>query len=253
MRKSLITTVGGSAVFVAAALLIPAAGASSTDTSSTGTSSGSSAHDQSRHTSTSAKDPKEGSVSAAELLAKVEDCEQISNGEYKTDEDGSPSVPICDAGSAVFWKADMDIDCDGQETEQCNPETDPNFQDDTAFHTSDGRPLDAAKTPFVVVPGKSDIWDYSESGIEGGSVVAVIEGDEVVYGAVGDVGPKTAIGEASYANAEALGIDPDPATGGAESGVTYIAFKNSKTDAIEDHAGTVELGDQLAKEFVGSD
>jgi hypothetical protein len=248
MRKSLITTVGGSAVFVAAALLIPAAGASSTDTSS-----GSSAHDQSRHTSTSAKDPKEGSVSAAELLAKVEDCEQISNGEYKTDEDGSPSVPICDAGSAVFWKADMDIDCDGQETEQCNPETDPNFQDDTAFHTSDGRPLDAAKTPFVVVPGKSDIWDYSESGIEGGSVVAVIEGDEVVYGAVGDVGPKTAIGEASYAQAEALGIDPDPATGGAESGVTYIAFKNSKTDAIEDHAGTVELGDQLAKEFVGSD
>jgi hypothetical protein len=248
MRKSLITTVGGSAVFIAAALLIPAAGASSTDTSTD-----SSAHDQSRHTSTSAKDPKEGSVSAAELLAKVEDCEQISNGKYKTDEDGSPSVPVCDAGSAVFWKADMDIDCDGQETEQCNAETDPNFQNDTAFHTSDGQPLDAAKTPFVVVPGKSDIWNYSESGIEGGSVVAVIEGDEVVYGAVGDVGPKSAIGEASYANAEALGIDPDPATGGAESGVTYIAFKNSKTDAIEDHAGTVELGDQLAKEFVGSE
>jgi hypothetical protein len=249
MRKSLMTAVGGSAVLVAAALLIPTAGAAPGDTAADRAAHDRTAHD--RTDGAAAGEPKEGSVSAADLLAKVEDCKQISDGKYKPDEDGSPSVPVCDTESAVFWKADLDVDCDGQETEQCNKETDPAYQDDTAFHTSDGKPLDAAKTPYVVVPGKSDIWNYSDSGIEGGGIVAVIKDDKVLYAGVGDVGPEEAIGEASYAAADALGIDPDPATGGADSGVTYIAFKNSKTDAIEDHAKTVELGDKLAKEFVG--
>lgn len=245
MRKSLIAAVGGSGVFVAAALLIPTAVASPGD----GTANARPGHSAAKDAK-AAEDPKEGSVSAADLLAKVKDCDQISNGKYRPDEDGSPSVPVCDSKSAVFWQADLDVDCDGRETEKCNKETDPAYQDDTAFHTSDGQPLDAAATPYVVLPGKSDIWNYSDSGLEGGSIVAVISGDKVEYAGVGDVGPEQAIGEASYAAAEDLGIDPDPATGGAESGVTYIAFKNSKTDAIEDHAGTVELGDKLAKDFV---
>lgn len=247
MRKSLIAGISGSGVLVAAALLIPAAAASPGDTG---------VQSRAGHAADDAKEDqgtREGSVSAAELLAKVKDCEQISNGKYKTDEDGSPSVPVCDTGSAVFWKADLDVDCDGQESEKCNKETDPSYQDETAFQTSDGRPLDAAKTPYVVLPGKSEIWDYSDSGLQGGSIVAVINGDKVEYAGVGDIGPEQAIGEASYAAAEGLGIDPDPATGGAESGVTYIAFKDSETDAIEDHAGTVELGDELAKEFVNGD
>ncbi len=41
---------------------------------------------------------------------------------------------------------------------------------------------------------------------------------------VGDTGPDEIIGEASYATAKALGIDPDPETGGTDSGVTYIVF-----------------------------
>ena len=54
---------------------------------------------------------------AAQLLAKTNSCKQISNGKYKTDEDVSAkTVAICDANGAVFWKADMDIDCDGQRT-----------------------------------------------------------------------------------------------------------------------------------------
>ncbi|WP_181763537.1 glycoside hydrolase family 75 protein [Streptomyces albidus (ex Kaewkla and Franco 2022)] len=244
MRKSLIAGISGSGVLVAAALLIPAAAASPGDTGAR-SRPGHATEDVKRDHGT-----QEGSVSAADLLAKVKDCEQISNGKYRTDEDGSPTVPVCDTESAVFWKADLDVDCDGQESEKCNKETDPAYQDDTAFHTSDGRPLDAAQTPYVVLPGKSDIWDFSDSGLQGGSIVAVINGDQVEYAGVGDIGPEQAIGEASYAAAEALGIDPDPATGGAESGVTYIAFKGSKTDAIEDHAETVELGDELAKEFV---
>ena len=45
----------------------------------------------------------------------------------------------------------------------------------------------------------------------------------------GDTGPENIIGEASYAIAKTLGINPDPAVGGADSGVTYIVFKSTET------------------------
>ncbi|MFJ4897833.1 glycoside hydrolase family 75 protein [Streptomyces sp. NPDC088727] len=193
---------------------------------------------------------KEGSVSAADLLAKVSSCSQISNGKYRTDEETSATVPVCGANGAVFWKADMDIDCDGQVTTACNEDTDPWFQDDTAFHTSGDKPLSAEKLPYVVVPSSSSIWNYGSAGIKGGGVVAVIYGGKVEYAVVGDTGPDKIIGEASYATAKALGIDPDPETGGAESGVTYILFKNSKVSPIEGHDAAVTAGDALAKEFL---
>ncbi|MFF3258092.1 glycoside hydrolase family 75 protein [Streptomyces sp. NPDC002932] len=193
---------------------------------------------------------KEGSVSAADLLAKVSSCSQISNGKYRTDEETSATVPVCGANGAVFWKADMDIDCDGQVTTACNEDTDPWFQDDTAFHTSGDKPLSAEKLPYVVVPSSSSIWNYGSAGIKGGGVVAVIYDGKVEYAVVGDTGPDKIIGEASYATAKALGIDPDPETGGAESGVTYILFKNSKVSPIESHDAAVTAGDALAKEFL---
>lgn len=193
---------------------------------------------------------KEGSVSAADLLAKVKDCSQISNGKYRSDSETSASIPVCGKNGAVFWKADMDVDCDGQVTSKCNADTDPWFQDDTAFHQSNGKPLNAEKLPYVVVPSSSSIWNYSSAGIKGGGVVAVIYGNKVEYAVVGDTGPNKIIGEASYATAKAMGIDPDPETGGAESGVTYILFKNSKVSPIESHSAAVSLGDSLAKKFL---
>ncbi|KUN03424.1 hypothetical protein AQI95_23280 [Streptomyces yokosukanensis] len=193
---------------------------------------------------------REGSVSAADLLAKVKSCSQISNGKYKTDDETSATVPVCGKNGAVFWKADMDIDCDGQTTTNCNKNRDPWYQDDTAFHQSDGKPLKAESLPYVVVPSSSSIWNYSGAGIKGGGVVAVVYGNKVEYAVVGDTGPTKIIGEASYATAKALGIDPDPKTGGADSGVTYILFKNSKVSPIESHSAAVSLGDQLAKQFL---
>lgn len=77
---------------------------------------------------------------AAQLLAKTQSCSQISNGEYKTDEESSRTIPVCGANGAVFWHADMDIDCDGQRTSQCNEDTDCCFYPDTAFHQSDDQP-----------------------------------------------------------------------------------------------------------------
>ncbi|MEU8982549.1 glycoside hydrolase family 75 protein [Streptomyces sp. NPDC048309] len=193
---------------------------------------------------------QEGSVSAADLLAKVTSCSQISNGKYKTDDETSATVPVCGKNGAVFWKADMDIDCDGQRTTNCNENRDPWYQNDTAFHQSDDKPLKAESLPYVVVPSSSSIWNYSSAGIKGGGVVAVIYNNKVEYAVVGDTGPTKIIGEASYATAKALGIDPDPATGGTDSGVTYILFRNSKVSPIESHSAAVSLGDQLAKQFL---
>ncbi|MEU6592489.1 glycoside hydrolase family 75 protein [Streptomyces sp. NPDC046881] len=200
----------------------------------------------------SPKSAQEGTVSAADLLAKVTSCSQISNGKYKTDDETSATVPVCGKNGAVFWKADMDIDCDGQRTTNCNEDRDPWYQDDTAFHQSDGKPLKAETLPYVVVPSTSSIWNYSSAGIKGGGVVAVIYNNKVEYAVVGDTGPTKIIGEASYATAKALGIDPDPATGGTDSGVTYILFKNSQASPIESHSAAVTLGDKLAKQFLAN-
>ncbi|WP_330286660.1 glycoside hydrolase family 75 protein [Streptomyces sp. NBC_00576] len=193
---------------------------------------------------------KEGSVSAADLLAKVTSCSQLSSGKYRTDDETSASIPVCGKNGAVFWKADMDIDCDGQRTSKCNENTDPWYQDDTAFHQSNGKPLKADSLPYVVVPSSSSIWNYSGAGIKGGGVVAVIYNNKVQYAVVGDTGPSKIIGEASYATAQALGIDPDPESGGTDSGVTYILFKNAQVSPIESHGAAVSLGDQLAKQFI---
>ncbi|MCX5386511.1 glycoside hydrolase family 75 protein [Streptomyces sp. NBC_00083] len=192
----------------------------------------------------------EGSIGAAELLAKVTGCDQISHGKYRTDADAPATVPVCGKNGAVFWKADLDIDCDGRRGTVCNKKTDPWFQPDTRFHQSDGEPLDAAKLPYVVVPSPGPVWDYRASGIEGGGVAAVIHGDKVAYAVVGDTGSGGTIGEASYATAKALGLDPSPRSGGAESDVTYILFKGAGADPIEDHEAAVALGDTLAHRFL---
>lgn len=189
-------------------------------------------------------------VSAADLLARVSDCTQISHGLYRTDHGTAATIPVCGTPDVVHWKADLDIDCDGRPGPRCNAGTDPTFTAATAFAQSDGRPLNSETLPHIVVPAPSAVWDYREHGVRGGSVAAVIHRDRVRYAVVGDVGPAHIIGEASYATAEALGIDPDPRTGGTPSGVTYIVFKNSRVTPIEDPGAAVALGEELARRFV---
>ncbi|MCT9109853.1 glycoside hydrolase family 75 protein [Streptomyces mirabilis] len=193
---------------------------------------------------------REGNVRAADLLAKVRDCAPVSKGRYRSDAGSRAEIPVCGTRGAVFWKADMDIDCDGRPGLLCNGRTDPLFSGTTAYQQSDGRYLSAETLPYVVVPTPSGIWDHRVHGIRGGSVVAVIYQDRVQYAVVGDTGPHEIIGEASYAAAKALGIRPDPHGGGTSSGVTYIAFKNSRVSPIEDHAAAVTAGERLAREFV---
>ncbi|MET8944343.1 glycoside hydrolase family 75 protein [Streptomyces sp. NPDC004542] len=194
----------------------------------------------------------EGRVPAADLLARLHHCAPVSHGRYRTDSSGSGSakVRICGTDEAVFWTADMDIDCDGRPTARCNRRTDPLFSAATAFHQSDGRHLSAEHLPYIVVPARSHIWNPHANGVRGGSVAAVVYRDTVRYAVVGDTGPRDIIGEASYATARGLGIPADPRTGGAASGVTYIVFKDSPVAPIEDHAEAVATGERLARRFV---
>ena len=194
--------------------------------------------------------PREGAVRAADLLARARDCAPVSRGRYRGDDGAPAGIPVCGTRDAVFWKADMDIDCDGRPGRHCNRRTDPSFSASTASTQSDGRHLDAERLPYVVVPAPSRVWDYRAHGVRGGSVAAVVYRDRVRYAVVGDVGPGHIIGEASYATAEGLGIDPDPRSGGTASGVTYIVFKNSQASPVESHAAAVAVGERLARQWV---
>ncbi|MFJ8193972.1 glycoside hydrolase family 75 protein [Streptomyces sp. NPDC096094] len=193
---------------------------------------------------------REGPVRAADLLAKVRDCGPVSRGRYRSDAGAPADIPVCGTRDAVYWKADLDVDCDGRPGDRCNSGTDPHFTPATAYTRSDGRPLDAERLPYVVVPEPSGIWDHRESDVRGGSVAALVHGDRVRYAVVGDVGPRDLIGEASYAAAESLGIPADPHGGGVASGVTYIVFKGSEVEPIEDKDAAEKAGERLAREFV---
>src|SRR2546423_10212457 len=188
--------------------------------------------------------------SASQLLAKTQHCNQISNGKFRTDEETGRTVAVCDANGAVFWKADMDIDCDGQRTSKCNEDTDCCFQDDTAFHQSDGKPLRADSLHYIVVHSPSSTWRYTSSGLRGAGSCAVIFNNKVIYAVIGDTGPTAIIGEASFATARDLGIDPDPTNGGTDGPVTYVCFKNSTVSPIQSNTKATSVGQNLANTFV---
>jgi hypothetical protein len=74
----------------------------------------------------------------------------------------------------------------------------------------------------------------------------------VQYGVFGDQGPENIIGEASDAMADSLGINPDPAVGGTDSGVSYIVFTGASgmVQTMEDHAEAVSVGVARATELL---
>jgi len=193
-----------------------------------------------------------GAPTAAQLSAAISTC-TVVGGKYARNGGGTPTVDICGLTGAVFWKADLDVDCDGKMTAKCSLATDPDYMSQTAATDSMGDPLDAAALPFVVVPGVSTRWSYRTAGLRMGSVVAVIFGDKVEYGVLGDVGPVASIGEASYRMAELLGIDPNPRTGGTDAEVAYIAFTGTaaEVDVMEDHAMAVSIGIAHASALLG--
>ncbi len=190
-----------------------------------------------------------GSHTAADIIARLGACVRIG-GDYAKDSGGTANIPICQTGSVVWWTADMDIDCDGGRGAACM--ADPYYQAETAFVDSHGQPLDASTLPYIVIPGESSRFRYTEHGIRGGQVALVIYEGRLAWGIFGDVGPQAIIGEASYAMAEALGIPSSPISGGVGSGVTYLVFTgaDARVSRKEDHDEAVRMGGALLDAFM---
>jgi hypothetical protein len=187
-----------------------------------------------------------------QLLALVQGCDDVVGGTYSTD-DGDPSnINVCGLTGAVYWKSDLDIDCDGKRTAVCNEQTDGAYQPQTSTRDSNGEFLDASQLPYVVIPLPSNRWSYENSGIDLGQVVAVIYEGKLAYGVFGDQGPSHIIGEASYAMADLLGIDHDPSSGGTAGPVYFIAFTgaSNRVDKIEDHAEATSIGMAAAEKLL---
>ena len=188
---------------------------------------------------------------AAELLAKVASCTPASTGKYATDEGEAATVDICKTGAAYHWTSDLDIDCDGITTARCSPSTDPAYFNETSFQTSTGQFFTADVTHYFVVPLPSSRFNYQSAGIRPGNVGAVIYNNKVVYAVFADEGPDDIIGEASYATAQALGIDPNPATGGTAGPATFIVFTGTVPSPVENNAVIDQVGTAAATAFLG--
>jgi hypothetical protein len=147
----------------------------------------------------------------------------------------------------------MDIDCDGVPTGACNENTDDAFQPDTALHTSNDQPFTADQTRYFVIPqNEAAAFHFEDAGIKLGDVAAIIRDGRIVFAVFADTGPTEIIGEASHATAAALGIDPDPNTGGIDAGVTYVVFPNSQPETVEDNASIDAAGEKALAAFLAS-
>ena len=232
------------------------------------------------------QDPAEA-PSAASLRAVTGSCDPVAGArllDADVDADGAPdgagTVEVCGLDGAVWWRADLDIDCDGGQQQACLD--DDSYLPETAATDAQGAPLDASTVPYVVVPLPWDPWGprdadffYCDHGLVLGGVVAAVYGDEVVYGVIGDEGPVTSeppgadgecdgaplvggvVGEASYAMAEALGIDPDPNSGGVDCDaldcpVTYILFAGAALPDPGDAEAAHAEGMRRARVLLGA-
>lgn len=176
---------------------------------------------------------------------------------------GEPStVPLYQVGNttsgATFFEADMDVDCDGSKNGPCNVSHDPSHQPELSCECN----ADAGKLPFFVLPLGSR-FNAGSRGIELGAVAACIYKDPktgkvgLVYGPwLDEDGVSQEIGEASAYMAQQLGVDPNPETGGSDTGNTYIVFpgadaKLSGNDRL-DHAKAMAAGIAAAKKVLAA-
>ena len=206
-----------------------------------------------------------GSPAIAALMALTKNCttaKQIPNSHtYKLDSGSTTSICSLkggagNAGGAIYYTADMDIDCDGITTTHCpgtGADMDCCYQDETSFHgpnsasNENGPQLTSEKTPYIVIP--QDVKFPGLDTNKGGSIIAVIYNNQLEFGVFGDTGPTDIIGEASVRTANGLGIPASPATGGAAGGVTYIAFvgAGSQPADMENLTQIQTLGAQLTE------
>ncbi len=192
-----------------------------------------------------------------DLISITASCaKQISGGLLARRPNGTVDVAICQLSNAIFWTSGLAVMCAGKTTTTCNPTTDTQFQPTTTAKDSNGDSLDAAALPYVEVSAPSSLFDYTNPmwGLKMGTVVAVVNRNKTLleYGILGTVGQKDIIGDASYAMASSLGVNPDPAMGGTGGGITYIAFTgpSAVVSVNENHDEAVRLGEVAAAALV---
>ncbi len=199
------------------------------------------------------------------LLALTSSCtaaNKIASDTGKFAKDSGAIVHVCglpgasgtdNPGGAIYWSADMDIDCDGKTTANCpgpaGPDHDPSYYNQTAFSGPHSSALTSENTPYVVIPEEITNVDQQN----GGNIVAIIYDGQIEFAVFGDTiayqngDDNEPIGEASVRAAKGLGIPASPATGGVSGGVTYIAFTGEGTQPadMEDLAEVQALGEKL--------
>jgi hypothetical protein len=200
--------------------------------------------------------------SAQSLLNRVAACAGSPSIKSGFGLDGAGSISMYACGSAVYWTADLDVDCDGIQTPPCD--TDPQGQPQTSIvdlaPTGD---VDPTLLPYFVIPlGSPETAWYTSYGIELGQVGAVIYNGQVRYGIFADEAGGWFIGEASYAMCQLFlgpkvgNNDPcDPINGGIDPAqITYVTFTGAANratgSAIYDHAQHVTLGVDAANAWL---
>jgi hypothetical protein len=204
--------------------------------------------------------------SAQDLLDKVTACAAtattVKSG-FALDKGEALSVSMYKCEGAVYWKADMDVDCDGIQTPPCD--TDKTGQPQTSIvDDAPSGDVDPTKLPYFVIPlGSPETTWYKSAGIELGQVGAVIYRGSVRYGIFADEAGGAFIGEASYAMCQLFlgngtgGVDPcDPNEGGIDpADVTYVTFTGATNRAtgndIYSHDKHTAMGIAAAKAWLG--
>jgi len=145
----------------------------------------------------------------------------IANPHYCGDRATSPSV--------VWWKANMDVDCDGGAmTGACG--NDPSHQSQTNFEFN-GRPMDAQAVPYVVINDQS-AFSPARFGFAGLDVVGVICNGQLTWAVFGDTNGASQMGEGSLRLAQnCFGPSMTGDNGHGAPDVVYFAFPGT-TDQL---------------------
>ncbi|KAK0630312.1 fungal chitosanase of glycosyl hydrolase group 75-domain-containing protein [Bombardia bombarda] len=205
-------------------------------------------------------------------------CKHVLAGGFYATDDGTNSFSYCadhlDTSNVIFIQgrhgelADMDVDCDGiqggpADDGRCSYGRSPDLQNTTAFqdvvesYNVGIKDLDPYVIPYVVfgntgttnatkakAAGGWPSFDPTSCGIEPLSIVAVVCGDQLVYGIWGDTngddGDKPMVGEASLALATACeGPSMTGNNGYDGTNILYVAFRGH--DAVPGPKGRIGM------------
>jgi hypothetical protein len=175
---------------------------------------------------------------------------------------GKGNISIYQCAGALYWKADMDVDCDGILTPPCD--TDVTGQPQTSIvDDAPNGDVDATKLPYFVIPlGDPESDWYKSFSVDLGQVGAVIYKDSIRYGIFADEAGGAFIGEASYSMCQLFlgkptgAKDPcDPNQGGIDpADVTYVTFTGAANRAtgaaIYSHDTHTNMGAAAASRWI---